>query len=72
MFMQPQIMPIMPSLFLGVFATLIGAYPVLVGLKILGKMAAIDSILTPLILGGILAVAGLALILDSILGFSLA
>lgn len=68
MFMQPQIMPMAPSMFMGILALAAGGVPILHKMKILPFT--IPPV--PLLLEGILAVAGILLVLDALLGFTLA
>ncbi|MGE0793090.1 MAG: hypothetical protein AB7V77_02835 [Candidatus Woesearchaeota archaeon] len=68
MFMQPQIMPAMPSLVLGLAALALGILPLLNTFGILSFALPIPEIVFQITL----VVVGFLLVLDSLLGFSLA
>lgn len=68
MFIQPLIMPILPSLIMGLIATVVGAYPFLVQFKIIPNLFTIP----PIVQGGVLLAVGVLMLLDSLLGFSMA
>jgi len=66
--MQPQIMPQMPSLVIGLIALILGAYPILQFFNVIPLKFVLPSLILPIVL----VIGGMLLVLDYILGFSLA
>jgi len=66
--MQPLIMPILPSFIMGAIATVVGVYPFLVQFKIIPSLFSIPGIVQ----AGVLLAVGVLMLLDSLLGFSMA
>jgi hypothetical protein len=66
--MQPQIMPQIPSLIIGLLALALGAYPLLIQFGIIPALFEIPAMVYHITL----VVGGLILMLDYLLGFSLA
>ena len=66
--MQPQIMPQIPSLVIGLIALVLGLMPLLAHFGILPLFFAIPEIVLQIVL----VLGGLILLLDYALGFSLA
>ena len=67
MFVQPLIMPILPSLIIGLLALVVGGVPLAIGLGLIP----LAFTMPPMVSQIVLVLVGFLMLLDSLLGFSM-